>query len=102
MPVPIISIPFPRNRLRGDRRFWKNGPRTFIADEAKIIPVFGFGQSIDDFRELSLIDEAHAKSDLLQTCNFQTLAMLDGCNIIAGLEQAGLRPRIEPRHAAPE
>src|SRR5947208_3274519 len=81
---------------------WPKGRISFIGHELEIFAVITFRQAIYDGAERRLVDEACAKRYFLKTGDLQSLPMLDGGDVVAGLEQACLRAGIEPGHAAGE
>ena len=87
-----------RNNKSADWR--RTGGRPFVADHAQVIAIISLRRAVDDSAKFRFIDEAHAKSDFFETGDFKSLSMFDGGNVIAGLEQTGLRAGIEPSHAA--
>jgi hypothetical protein len=74
--------------------------RAFRANQPQIVAIFAFRQGSDNPFELRLIDEVHPVGHFFQARDLQSLPMLDRRDVISRFEQAGLRPRVEPRHSA--
>jgi hypothetical protein len=72
----------------------------FGANEAQIFAILALRQFIDNAFELRLIDKLHPKGNFFETGDLESLSMFDGRDVIPRFQQAGLRSRVEPRHAA--
>src|SRR5258708_16673226 len=89
------------NRSRSPNRF-RTRCRAFVANHSQIIAVIAIRQLIDRFCEAGAGNKFHPQRDFFQTRDFESLSMFDRRDIIAGLEQTGLRSSVDPGHAAAE
>src|ERR1043165_9111811 len=97
-PTRTIFCASSRSELNRRLRMMRIG--SLRANLSQILAVFSLGQSVDQPLQLRVIDEVLSERDFFQTGNFQALTVLDGSDVIAGFEQARLRARVEPGHAA--
>src|SRR5437764_3372099 len=81
---------------------WPKRRISFIGHELEIFAVITFRQAINHSAERRLVDEAGAKRHFFDAGDLQSLPMLDGGDVVAGLEHTRLRAGIEPGHAAGE
>src|SRR5687768_4070298 len=65
----------------------RSAPAMLVQQVRQVRAVLGLGERTNQPLELSHVDEALAKGDLLGTGNHQPLALFDGLHELAGREQ---------------
>src|ERR1035437_8881732 len=82
---------------------WIPSPQTWVVQQVEQVrPVPGLDELLRSLAELVVGEEPASPGDFLGAADLQSLAVLDGANVVGSLEQRVEGSRVQPRGAARE